>query len=82
MLSGRTVPSLVRLNSGMTAAELHAAMKALGLSQRALASRLGVALSTVSAWATGKAPVPKYASAYLELLASTTPCGLTHPAGL
>lgn len=57
----------------MSRDEFRAAMKALGLSQRDLASRLGVALSTVSAWATGKAPVPKYASAYLELLAAVAP---------
>lgn len=63
----------------MTTNEFRAAMKALGLSQRDLAFRLGVALSTVSAWATGKVPVPKYASAYLELLALTMPCGRALP---
>lgn len=53
----------------MTAAEFRAALKRLGLTQLALAGleRLGVHKATVNAWATGKVPVPRYASAYLEL---------------
>jgi transcriptional regulator with XRE-family HTH domain len=51
----------------MTGAEFRAMLKDLGLSQRALAERLGLAISTVNRWALDKAPVPQYAVAYLEL---------------
>lgn len=53
----------------MTAAEFHAAIDALGITQRVLAARFKVAHSTVSAWATGKAPVPGTVVAYLESVA-------------
>ena len=53
----------------MTAPELRAILKSLGLSQRSLAERLGVQISTVNRWALGKAPVPKYAVYVLSLLA-------------
>ncbi len=53
----------------MTAAEFRAALKALALRQAALADRLDVALSTVSRWATGDAPVPGYVAYVLQLLA-------------
>lgn len=43
-------------------------MKALGLRQRWLAERLGVHVSTISHWAKGHAPVPRYAESYLKAL--------------
>jgi DNA-binding transcriptional regulator YiaG len=52
----------------MTAPELRAELQALGLSQRWLAGRLGVAANTVNRWASGELAVPQYAVAYLELL--------------
>lgn len=52
----------------MTADELRATLKAVGLRQKALADRLGVATTTVNRWAKGDLAVPRYASAYLELL--------------
>jgi DNA-binding transcriptional regulator YiaG len=52
----------------MTPIEFREALKALGLTQRSLASTLGVAVTTVNRWARGLAPVPQYAVAYLELL--------------
>lgn len=45
-----------------------ATLRELGISQRQLAITLGLAVSTVSHWATGTAPVPQYAIAYLDLL--------------
>jgi DNA-binding transcriptional regulator YiaG len=56
------------LRDEMTKTEFHDALKATGLTQRALAQELGVAVSTVNRWATGGLPIPKYASAYLGLL--------------
>jgi transcriptional regulator with XRE-family HTH domain len=53
----------------MTPAELRAALRAAGLTQRALAQRLGLAISTVNRWALDKAPVPQYVVAYLEVVA-------------
>lgn len=54
----------------MTPAQFRAALKACGLTQRAFAERLGLAYSTVNRWATGEIkPIPRYAIAYLELLA-------------
>ena len=52
----------------MTQPEFRSTLKALGMSQRELARRLGVAVSTVSAWATGKTPVPTYVPVYFALL--------------
>ena len=51
----------------MTSEEFRAELRALGLSQRALAMRLGLAVTTVNRWALALAPVPQYAVAYLEL---------------
>lgn len=42
----------------MTPAEFRVALAELGLTQRAFAARAKLALSTVSHWATGKAPIP------------------------
>jgi DNA-binding transcriptional regulator YiaG len=53
----------------MTALEFRAALKTLGVSQRWLASRLGVGPVTVWRWARGDLPVPQYAVFALELLA-------------
>jgi DNA-binding transcriptional regulator YiaG len=50
----------------MTPAEFRGEIRALGLSQRALAATLGLAISTVNRWAVGQADVPQYAVAYLE----------------
>ena len=55
----------------MTAAEFRAALRGLGLSQRAFAARLGVDHNTVSRWVLGKVPVPHYAEYVLELLVLT-----------
>jgi len=52
----------------MTNTEFRAILKYLDLSQRSLAERLGVAVSTVNRWALGRIPVPQYAAAYLVLL--------------
>jgi len=51
----------------MTSEEFRAELRELGLSQRALALRLGLAITTVNRWALEQAPVPQYAVAYLEL---------------
>lgn len=51
----------------MTRPEFVAALKELGWSGAYLAKRLGTTANTVSAWRTGKAPVPGYAAAYLDL---------------
>src|SRR5215468_5421995 len=57
-----------RINvGGMTSDEFRAELRELGLSQRALALRLGLAVTTVNRWALELAPVPQYAVAYLEL---------------
>ncbi len=58
----------------MTATEFRAALAALDIPQRQLATRLGVEVSTVNRWALGKIPVPRYAACVLELLASQEPC--------
>jgi transcriptional regulator with XRE-family HTH domain len=50
----------------MTHTEFRAALRAIGMTQRALAERLGLAISTVNRWALGQAPVPQYAVAYLD----------------
>lgn len=47
--------------------DLAAALTALRWSKGELADRLGVHRNTVSAWATGKVPLPMYAKAYLSL---------------
>ena len=65
----------------MTKTELRSTLKALDMSQSELSDRLGVALSTVSAWATGKAPVPQYATAYLVLLSDYRNAMAEHPIG-
>lgn len=52
----------------MTNDEFRTSLRALGISQRWLAERLGVHKSTVSHWATGAAPIPKYAAEYLRVL--------------
>lgn len=51
----------------MTPADFRALLRAAGLSQRALAQRLGVDHGTVSRWARGSLAVPRYAVAYLDL---------------
>jgi transcriptional regulator with XRE-family HTH domain len=53
----------------LTAPEFRAALKALGVSQKWLAERLGVDPVTVWRWAAGAMPVPQYAVFALELLA-------------
>ena len=52
----------------MTPGEFREALRGLGLTQRALAARLGVIPVTVSRWATGQLPVPQYAVAYLRVV--------------
>jgi transcriptional regulator with XRE-family HTH domain len=54
----------------MTADEFRAALKRIGMTQRELAAaeHLGVNHRTVSLWATGVLPVPRYAEYALELL--------------
>ena len=80
----------------MTPAEFRETLKALGWSQRDLASRLGVTQSSVSRWCTGSLELPQYAAAYLEVVIEnqrlhqaieaisrlSLPCGRTQPAGL
>jgi transcriptional regulator with XRE-family HTH domain len=51
----------------VTSPELKQSLKSLGWKQSQLAERLGVDLATVSRWANDHLPVPKYASAYLDL---------------
>lgn len=53
----------------MTPETFRSTLKALGLSQRSFASRLGVNVHTVNRWALGQLPVPRYAEYVLELLA-------------
>ena len=55
--------------AGMSAQEFTAALARLGLRQGRLADDLGVARSTVSHWATGKAPVAPWVPYLLRLLA-------------
>ena len=52
----------------MTADEFRAALKALGITQKWLAGRLGVAPQTVNRWVSGELAVPRYAAFALELL--------------
>jgi predicted transcriptional regulator len=57
----------------MTNLELRASLKALGISQKWLAERLGVSTATVFRWVRGDLsrgdfPVPQYVVAYLELM--------------
>lgn len=52
----------------MTNEEFRSLLESAGLSQRALASRLGLNVSTVHRWSTGDLDVPQYACAYLDLL--------------
>lgn len=52
----------------MTADEFRAALKELGVTQRWLADRLDLLPETVSTWATGRNPVPAYATYVLTLL--------------
>lgn len=52
----------------MTAEEFRGALKMLGIRQRWLAERLGVAVSTVNRWATGDLPVATYVPFVVELL--------------
>jgi len=50
----------------MTSDEFRAELKALGLSRRALALRLGLAVTTVNRWALALAPVPQYRKVRFE----------------
>lgn len=52
----------------MTPADFRAALKALGITQRWFAERLGVGHVTVCRWASGNLAVPKYAEYVVELL--------------
>lgn len=52
----------------MTADELRAALKDLGLSQTRFAERLGVDRHTVKRWTNGGKPVPQYAALVVSLL--------------
>ena len=53
-------------------------MRRLGLSQRQMAERLGLARNTANAYATGKAPIPHYiALACAALLAGIPAFGKT-----
>jgi transcriptional regulator with XRE-family HTH domain len=53
----------------MTANEFRDALKALGMTQRSFAERLGLAATTVNRWALGTLPVPQYAVAFLQVAA-------------
>jgi DNA-binding transcriptional regulator YiaG len=57
--------SLERRNH-MTPTEFRATLRALNLTQRSLAERLGLAISTVNRWAKRQVEIPQYAVAYLE----------------
>lgn len=52
----------------MTGPEMKAMLKRLRINQGTLATALGVAGNTVSRWAIGKLPVPRYAVSYLHLV--------------
>ncbi len=52
----------------MTADEFRGKLKALGISQKWLADRLGVSAQTVNRWARGTIAVPKHGQFVLELL--------------
>lgn len=51
----------------MTGAELKQRLLALGWKQSHLAEKVKVSRTTVSAWCTGKTPIPSWLSSYLEL---------------
>jgi len=53
----------------MTAGEFRAALESLQIRQNWLADRLGIEISTVNRWATGRLPVPQYVAFCLSLLA-------------
>lgn len=61
----------------MTADEFRTALRALGLRQNRLAAALGVDFNTVSRWAVGTVPVPKYAQSYLRVLDLLVEYGLS-----
>ncbi len=50
----------------VTPKQLRAALRSLGLSQRQLAFRLRVTVTTTNRWATGKAPIPESVALLLE----------------
>jgi transcriptional regulator with XRE-family HTH domain len=52
----------------MTNLEFRSTLKSLGIRQRWLAERLGMAPQTINRWATGELPVPPYVPFVLELL--------------
>ncbi len=52
----------------LTPEELAAALAQLGWRQADFARRTGVTPATVSGWATGKAPAPLWATAYLRAM--------------
>lgn len=52
----------------MTKSELVTRLKEIGWSQAELSRRIRVYPNTVSAWATGKVPVPGYVLSYLEVV--------------
>jgi DNA-binding transcriptional regulator YiaG len=52
----------------VTAGELRATLVRLRLRQGTLAEALGIHRVTVARWMSGKADVPRYAIAYLDLL--------------
>ncbi len=48
--------------------DLRLLLKGIGWSQRKFSGAIGVGTDTVNKWATGKLPVPLYASEYLRLV--------------
>jgi transcriptional regulator with XRE-family HTH domain len=58
----------------MTAAELTALRHRLGLTQQQLAERLGTMQGRVSAWETGRRPVPVQVQAHLRTLVALAEC--------
>lgn len=60
--------------SVMTSDDFRSLLESAGLSQRALASRLGLATTTVNRWAKGELKVPQYAVAYLDLWCQVASC--------
>ncbi len=52
----------------MTGQEFKAALKALGLSQRRFAAKIGVEPNTVNRWAVDAVPVPSVVVEYLRVL--------------
>lgn len=52
----------------MTALDLRAALRALGITQRGFARRLGVANNTVNRWVMGTIEVPQYAAYVVRLM--------------